>query len=117
VLDVIEDEGLQDNALDVGNYIINGLWQLAETHDCIGDVRGSGLFLALELVTDRGSRNPARELTHHIVNDLRQRGVLTGSIGPDENIIKLRSPLVLSREDADYLLTRLAASLSSCDTG
>jgi len=114
VLDVIEDEGLQRNALDVGNHIIDGLSQLARTHDCIGDVRGSGLFLALELVTDRNNRTPARELTHRVVNDLRQRGVLTGSIGPDENILKFRSPLVLSREDADFLLTKLDESLSSC---
>ena len=114
VLDVIENEGLQQNALDVGNYIIDGLRQLAETHDCIGDVRGSGLFLALELVTDRANRTPAQKLTHKIVNDLRQRGVLTGSIGPDENILKLRPPLVLSREDADFLLINLDESLSSC---
>lgn len=113
VLDVIENESLQQNALDVGNHIIDGLLQLAETHDCVGDVRGSGLFLALELVTDRANRTPARELTHKIVNDLCQRGVLTGSIGPDENILKLRSPLVLSREDADFLLTRLDDSLSA----
>lgn len=113
VLDVIENESLQQNALDVGNHIIDGLLQLAETHDCVGDVRGSGLFLALELVTDRANRTPARELTHKIVNDLCQRGVLTGSIGPDENILKLRSPLVLSREDADCLLTRLDDSLSA----
>jgi len=114
VLDVIEDEGLQQNALDVGNHIIDGLSQLARTHDCIGDVRGSGLFLGLELVTDRNNRTPARELTHRVVNDLRQRGVLTGSIGPDENILKFRSPLVLSREDADFLLTKLDESLSGC---
>ena len=117
VLDVIEDEGLQQNALDVGNHIIEGLRRLAEAYDCIGDVRGSGLFLALELVTDRDNRTPARELTHKIVNDLCQRGVLTGSIGPDENILKLRPPLVLSREDADFLLTMLDESLSSCDAG
>jgi len=114
VLDVIENEELQQNALNVGNHIIGGLWQLADQHECIGDVRGNGLFLALELVTDRDIRTPARELTHKIVNDLRQRGVLTGSIGPDENILKLRPPLVLSREDADFLLTKLDESLSSC---
>lgn len=113
VLDVIENEGLQQNALDIGNHIIEGLRQLAETHNGIGDIRGSGLFLALELVTDRDNRKPAKELTHRVVNDLRQRGVLTGSIGPDENILKLRSPLVLSRKDADFLLTRLDDSLTA----
>jgi 4-aminobutyrate aminotransferase-like enzyme len=113
VLDVMENEGLQQNALDVGNHIIEGLGALADNHDCIGDVRGSGLFLALELVTDRAERTPARELTHRVVNDLCRRGVLTGSIGPDANILKLRSPLVLSRDDADFLLATLDESLSA----
>jgi len=104
VLDVIENENLQQNALDVGRHIVDGLWNLAETHECIGDVRGTGLFLALELVTDRDERTPATELVAKVVNDLRDRGVLTGSIGPDANILKLRSPLVLSKADADYML-------------
>jgi 4-aminobutyrate aminotransferase-like enzyme len=104
VLDVIENENLQQNALDVGRHIVDGLWNLAETHECIGDVRGTGLFLALELVTDRDARTPATELVARVVNDLRDRGVLTGSIGPDGNILKLRSPLVLSKADADYML-------------
>jgi 4-aminobutyrate aminotransferase-like enzyme len=113
VLDVIENENLQQNALDVGRHIIQGLMKLAKHHDCIGDVRGSGLFLALELVTNREQRTPATTLTADIVNDLRDRGVLTGSIGPDANIIKLRSPLVLTKDDADYLLAVLDESLRS----
>ena len=111
VLDVIENEGLQQNALDVGRYIIDGLRKLARTHDCIGDVRGSGLFLAVELVADRNQRTPDAELTRSVVNDLRNRGVLTGSIGPDDNILKLRPPLVLSVGDADFLLSTLDDSL------
>lgn len=104
VLDVIENENLQQNALDVGRHIVDGLWNLAETHECIGDVRGTGLFLALELVTDQDERTPATELVAKVVNDLRDRGVLSGSIGPDANILKLRCPLVLSKADADYML-------------
>ena len=104
VLDVIENENLQQNALDVGQHIVDGLWKLADRHICIGDVRGNGLFLALELVTDRDLRTPATALAARVVNDLRHRGVLTGSIGPDANILKLRCPLVLSKDDADYLL-------------
>jgi 4-aminobutyrate aminotransferase-like enzyme len=104
VLDVIEAEGLQQNALEVGRHLVDGLWRLAERHECIGDVRGTGLFLAVELVTDREARTPATELAAGIVNGLRDNGVLTGSIGPADNILKLRSPLVLSRDDADYFL-------------
>jgi 4-aminobutyrate aminotransferase-like enzyme len=107
VLDVIEDERLQQNALDVGTHLSDGLHTLAETHECIGDVRGSGLFLGVELVSSRSGRTPATELTADVVNRLRDLGVLTGSIGPDDNILKLRSPLVLSKDDADYFLTVL----------
>ena len=111
VLDIIAREDLQQNALDVGQYIIDGLWQLAEEHECIGDVRGSGLFLALELVTDREARTPATELTGSVVESLREHGVLTGSIGPDSNILKLRSAMTLSKDNADYFLSTLQDSL------
>ena len=113
VLDVIENENLQQNALDVGQHIIDGLWKLADEYTCIGDVRGTGLFLALELVADPDQRTPATELTRAIVNDLRDRGVLTGSIGPDDNIIKLRPPMILSQADADFMLATLDDSLRS----
>jgi len=113
VLDVIESENLQQNALEVGQHIIDGLGTLADQHACIGDVRGSGLFLAVELVTERDERTPAAELTARVVNDLRSRGVLTGSIGPDANILKLRCPLVLSKDDADYMLGMLDETLTS----
>lgn len=119
VLDVIERDGLQRHALDVGAHIVEGLWGLAGTYDCIGDVRGTGLFLALELVDDRATRKPASDLTAKVVNGMRRRGVLTGSIGPDDNILKLRPPLVLTKDDADYMLERLDLSLreASRDTG
>ena len=113
VLDVIENEKLQENALDVGQRIVDGLWQLADKHECIGDVRGSGLFLAVELVGDRDKRTPATELAARVVNDLRNRGVLTGSIGPDANILKLRPPLVLSSTNANFMMETLDESLST----
>ena len=107
VLDVIEEEGLQQNAREVGNYLHERLLVLRERHEGIGDVRGNGLFLGVELVTDREQRLPATALTHRVVNALRERGVLTGSIGPDDNILKLRPPLVLSRSDADFMVETL----------
>lgn len=115
VLDVIEDEGLQENALDVGRHISDGLGKLAADHDCIGDIRGTGLFIALELVSDRDQRTPAPELARTLVNGLRDRGVLTGTIGPDRNILKLRPPMVLRRADADFMLERLDDSLRNRD--
>ncbi len=104
VLDVIENENLQQNALDVGQHLIDGLTQLAARHESIGDIRGIGLFLAVDLVSDRDTREPATDLASKIVNGLRDRGVLTGSIGPHDNILKLRPPMVFSTENADYFL-------------
>jgi 4-aminobutyrate aminotransferase-like enzyme len=113
VLDVLEREDLQANALDVGEYLVDGLWRLAERHEIIGDVRGSGFFLALELVEDRDSKSPATEATRAVVNELRCRGLLTGSIGPHANILKLRCPMVFSRENADYALNVINESLAA----
>jgi 4-aminobutyrate aminotransferase-like enzyme len=107
VLDVIENEKLQQNALDVGTHLSGGLWKLAERHEAIGDVRGSGLFMSVELVEDRAAKTPAGELTGRIVNRLRAKGVLVGSVGRDDNILKLRPPMVFSRDNADDFLTVL----------
>ena len=104
VLDVIENENLQQNALEVGQHLIDGLNDLATRHESIGDIRGAGLFLAVDLVKDRETREPATETTSRVVNGLRERGILTGSIGPGDNILKLRPPMVFSQENADYFL-------------
>lgn len=102
VLDVIEQESLQANALQVGQYLTAGLQALAEKHDAIGDVRGTGFFKAVELVSDRGSKEPAPELTASVVNALCSNGILTGSIGAHDNILKLRPPMIFSQENADF---------------
>ncbi|NIL95466.1 MAG: aminotransferase class III-fold pyridoxal phosphate-dependent enzyme, partial [Woeseiaceae bacterium] len=73
-------------------------------HEAIGDIRGSGFFKAVEFVADRESKQPAPGLTKEVVNALRKRGILTGSIGPHDNILKLRPPMVLSRDNADFFL-------------
>ena len=104
VLDVIEQEGLQENARVVGEYLLKGLRKLSEKHPCIGDIRGTGLFIAVDLVTDPDSRNPDSRLAKSVVNQLKDNGILTGSIGPHSNILKLRPPMVFTRENADYML-------------
>ena len=113
VLDVLEEENLQANAAQQGQRIVAGLQELAKRHELIGDVRGKGLFVAVELVDDSAERTPATESTARIVNDLRDRGVLLGSIGPDSNILKLRSPMVLQEAEVDLMLQTLDASLSA----
>ena len=112
VLDVIENEGLQQNALDVGQYLIDGLTDLATRHESIGEIRGSGLFLGVDLVNDHETREPATDLASKVINGLRRQGVLTGSIGPCENIIKLRPPMSFSVENADYFLEIVDGVLS-----
>jgi 4-aminobutyrate aminotransferase-like enzyme len=107
VLDVIENEKLQENALDVGLYLNAGIAELAKRHEAIGDIRGDGLFKAVELVTDRETRQPATELAGKLVEGLKDRRVLAGRIGMDNNILKLRPPMVFSRDNADYFLQLL----------
>ena len=114
VLDTLEQENLQQNALDVGQYLVSGFHTLAERHEAIGDVRGSGFFLGLELVEDREQKIPATALTRNVVNGLRERGLLTGSIGPFDNVIKLRCPMVFSRDNADTALGIIDETLIAC---
>lgn len=104
VLDVLRDESLQENALVVGEQLKDGLAILAERYGVIGDIRGHGLFLAVDLVTDRDSRAPATSAARRIVNELRRRGILTNTIGPGDNILKLRPPMVFSGEHAELFL-------------
>ncbi len=105
VLDVLEEEGLQENALHVGNYLLNGLRGLK--HKSIGDVRGSGLFLGIELVRDRVTLEPAAVEASRVVNHMRELGILAGTDGPHHNVIKLRPPLCFTREDADRVVAVL----------
>jgi 4-aminobutyrate aminotransferase-like enzyme len=107
VLDVIEQEGLPANAQRVGQYLRGRLGSLAARHALIGDVRGAGLFIAVELVTDRVTRAPATAQTARVVNGLRERGVLLSSTGEHANTLKIRPPLVFSKAHADLLVTTL----------
>jgi 4-aminobutyrate aminotransferase-like enzyme/Ser/Thr protein kinase RdoA (MazF antagonist) len=111
VLEVVEEEGLQEGVLRVGRHLVGGLHRLQDRHAVIGDVRGSGLFLGVELVRDRVTLEPATEEAAYVVNRLRERGVLTGTDGPHHNVLKLRPPLVFSEDDADLFLETLDAVL------
>ena len=111
VLDVLEEEQLQQNALRVGNGLLSRLEQLQERYPLIGDVRGSGLFLGLDLVRNRATREAAIEEASYVCNRLRERGILTGTDGPFHNVIKLRPPLIFSDADADLFVTTLEAIL------
>jgi 4-aminobutyrate aminotransferase-like enzyme/Ser/Thr protein kinase RdoA (MazF antagonist) len=111
VLDVLEEEQLQSNALRVGTYLMSSLKELQRKHELIGDVRGMGLFLGIDLVVDRETRAPATQQASYIVNRLRERGILTGTDGPFHNVIKLRPPLIFSEQDADLFVQTLDSVL------
>jgi 4-aminobutyrate aminotransferase-like enzyme/Ser/Thr protein kinase RdoA (MazF antagonist) len=111
VLDVVEEEKLQERALRVGNHLIAALRKTQERHPLIGDVRGSGLFLGIDLVRDGASREPATEEADYVVNRLRERGILAGTDGPHHNVIKLRPPLIFSEADANLFVETLDSIL------
>ncbi len=111
VLDVLEKENLQRHALRVGAHLIEALKTLQTRHPLIGDVRGSGLFLGIDLVIDRETREPAPLQASYVVNRLRDRGILAGTDGPHHNVIKLRPPLVFSEADANLFIETLNAVL------
>jgi len=108
VLDVLRDENLQQNAFHVGTHWIEQLKGLQSTYAVLGDVRGSGLFLGLDLVNDRSTRAPASDQACYVVNRLRDRGILAGTDGPHHNVIKLRPPLIFSTADSDLFTSTLA---------
>ncbi len=112
VLDVIEGEGLQARALDTGSYLVDGLRALQQRHEAIGDVRGEGMYLGVDLVTDRDTREPATAFAGDVAERMRARGVLISTDGPADNVLKLKPPIVFGRAEADVLLDELDAVLS-----
>ena len=112
VLDVLEEEGLQENARIVGEFCRKGLLDLASKHECIGDVRGYGLFFGAELVTNRETKNPATRHASRVANEMRSRGVLMNKLGIHYNTLKIRPPMPFSLENAEYMLEILDAVFS-----
>ncbi len=111
VLDVIEEEGLQAHALAVGERFRAGLEELAEHHPLIGDVRGTGLFLGVELVRDRELLTPAAEEASEIVERLKRRGIILSTDGPLRNVLKIKPPMVFSEHNAEEVVVGLDAVL------
>jgi 4-aminobutyrate aminotransferase-like enzyme/Ser/Thr protein kinase RdoA (MazF antagonist) len=104
VLDVLEEEGLQENARVVGGALRTGLEEIVARHELAGAVHGMGLYLGLDLVRDRETKEPAREETFAICERLRERGAIVQPTGDGMNVLKLKPPLVFERRDADWLL-------------
>lgn len=111
VLQVIEEEGLMKNAVEVGQHMKEGLSALAREHSKIGDVRGAGLFIGVDLVKDRENFQPDVAFATRLVNGLRKRGVLIGASGPEGHVLKIRPPLPFSHEHADLFLEAMGDTL------
>jgi 4-aminobutyrate aminotransferase-like enzyme len=113
VLDVIRDERLRQNAFHQGRRLLDGLEELARRHPVIGDVRGLGLFLGVELVRDRATREPAAEEAAKVLEAARRRGVLLATEGPHHNVLKMKPPIALEEEHCAFFLTVLEEALSA----
>jgi len=111
VLDVLEGEGLQGNAERVGKYMRAKLAALGTSHAAIGDVRGAGLFIGVDLVRDRETREPAPDLARRVADGMREAGVLIGIDGPGANVLKIRPPMPIQEAHADLLVDALDAQL------
>jgi 4-aminobutyrate aminotransferase-like enzyme len=113
VLDTIAREGLVQHAANIGKLLREGIAGLAGRHEAIGDVRGVGLFVGVELVSDRARRTPDREFTTRVVNRMRDRGVLLSACAMGHNVLKIRPPLVLSAEQAGMVIETLDEALTA----
>lgn len=117
VLDVIEQGDLRRNASEIGAYLVERFRSLQARHEAIGDVRGMGLFLGIELVEDRRSKVPATAFAKKVCDGVRRRGALIGTEGPHENVLKMRPPMVFTRADADRLVAILEETLEAVEAG
>jgi 4-aminobutyrate aminotransferase-like enzyme len=116
VLDTIEKESLVQHAATVGALLRDGIAGLAQRHEAIGDVRGAGLFVGVELVSDRASRAPDRWLTSQVVNRMRDKGVLLSACAMGHNVLKIRPPLVLSKDQAGMVIEALDQALGEAQS-
>jgi 4-aminobutyrate aminotransferase-like enzyme/Ser/Thr protein kinase RdoA (MazF antagonist) len=111
VLDVIAEEGLQENARVQGQRLLSGLRELQKSHPILGDVRGRGLFLGFEMIGDPETLAPEADRARYLVNRMKEEGVLLSTDGPDQNVVKIKPPLVFSSADAEMFFDRLAQVL------
>ena len=113
VLDAIEAEGLQQNAADTGAKFEAGMRRVAEKHAAVGDVRGSGLMLGIEFVSDKASRTPDENAAEAVQEGLRERGVIVGRSGRYKNVLRINPPLCVDEEDAVFFEKALDSTLGS----
>ncbi len=113
VLEVIDREDLKANSLTIGNHLQAGFRALGEKHAIIGDIRGRGLMLGVELVKDRGTKAPAKEETLRVFEMAKDLGLLIGKGGFHGNVLRIKPPMCLTKADADFLLEVLDVCFAS----
>jgi len=113
VLNVIDEDGLQQNSKVVGKRLKDGLTKLMRSHAIVGDVRGMGLMLGVELVRDRATKEPASSETADVLDAARERGVLVGKGGLDGNVLRIKPPMCVTLADADFAVDVLDESLTA----
>jgi len=113
VLEVIEKENLQANSLKIGNHILAGLEKLKTKHNIIGDVRGKGLMLGIELVKDRDTKEPAKSECAQVLETCKDMGLLLGKGGLQGSVIRFAPPMCLTQADADFMLEVFDAAFST----
>ncbi len=111
VLDVVQDENLQANAIEIGNYLSNGVKELSKSHPIIGDVRGSGLFIGVELMRDENT--PATAEMSDLIEYAKDAGVFLSCDGPDNNILKIKPPMIITKTDVDLFLNVFDAGIKA----
>jgi 4-aminobutyrate aminotransferase-like enzyme/Ser/Thr protein kinase RdoA (MazF antagonist) len=115
VLEIVDDEGLQENARVMGKRLLNGLKSLQQQHMVVGDVRGIGLFIGVELVNSRQTLAPATEIANYVLNRMRDERILVGTEGPADNILKIRPPLTIEQNDIDMILAVMDRVLAEAE--
>ncbi|XP_067424362.1 ethanolamine-phosphate phospho-lyase [Emydura macquarii macquarii] len=115
VLDVIEKEDLQGNAIRVGNYLTELLNKQKEKHPLVGDVRGIGLFVGVDLVKDQQKRTPATAEAQHIIYKLKEQRILLSADGPHRNILKFKPPMCFTMEDAELVVSQIDELLTALE--
>jgi len=107
VLDVMEKENLMDNAREIGIHLISGFKKISQKYGVIGDIRGSGLSLGIDIVEDIKSKTPGTTIAHNLVEKLKYACILAGTDGPANNVLKIKPPLCFTIKDADQLLKEI----------
>ncbi len=116
VLDTIEQEGLIAHAAKIGNELREGIAALTKRHEAIGDVRGLGMFVGVEIVSDRATREADRETTSRVVNILRDKGILISACAMGHNVLKIRPPLVLTSEQVEMVVQGIDEALAEAES-